>query len=70
MQQIAACYAVQIRGLHGEHTAVEGACFDISNRRRLGRLEVDLVQDMYNGVQALVRTDKEYSRNGSNLCAT
>jgi protein-arginine kinase len=28
--------------------------FDISNKRRLGRSEKDLVQDMYNGVKALI----------------
>ena len=33
--------------------------FDISNRRRLGRTEIDLVQDMYNGVKAMIAKEKE-----------
>ena len=40
---IAEKYYVQIRGIHGEHTETDDGIFDISNRRRLGRSEVDLV---------------------------
>ena len=47
---IAQKYYVQIRGIHGEHTETNDGVFDISNRRRLGRTEIDLVQDMYNGI--------------------
>ena len=32
--------------------------FDISNKRRLGRSEKDLVQDMYNGVKAMIEAEK------------
>lgn len=32
--------------------------FDVSNRRRLGRSEVDLVQDMYDGVKALLDSER------------
>merc|ERR1712107_468111 len=49
---IADKYFVQIRGAHGEHTESDDGVYDISNLRRLGRAEVDLVQDMYNGVKA------------------
>merc|ERR1712100_995093 len=52
--EIAAKYYVQIRGIHGEHTETDDGIFDISNRRRLGRSEVDLVQDMYDGVKAMI----------------
>ena len=31
----------------------------ISNKRRLGRSEVDLVQDMYNGVKSMIEKEKE-----------
>jgi len=51
-------YYVQIRGIHGEHTETDDGVFDISNRRRLGRSEKDLVQDMINGVQALIAAEK------------
>ena len=53
-QSIADKYHVQIRGIHGEHTETDDGVFDISNLRRLGRSEVDLVQDMYNGVKAMI----------------
>lgn len=56
-ERIAAHYHVQIRGIHGEHTETDDGIFDISNLRRLGRSEVDLVQDMYNGVKAMIRAE-------------
>ena len=43
MNEIADQYYVQIRGIHGEHSETDDGIFDISNRRRLGRSEVDLV---------------------------
>jgi len=55
---IADKYYVQIRGIHGEHTETDDGVFDISNRRRLGRSEKDLVQDMINGVRALIEAEK------------
>jgi len=41
--EIADKYNVQIRGIHGEHTETDDGIFDISNKRRLGRSERDLV---------------------------
>lgn len=58
MQAIADRYFVQIRGAHGEHTETDDGVFDISNLRRLGRNEVQLTQDMYNGVKALIAAEK------------
>jgi creatine kinase/arginine kinase len=58
-QAIADKYYVQIRGAHGEHTETDDGVFDISNLRRLGRSEVELVQDMYNGVKAMIKREKE-----------
>jgi len=51
---IAEKYEVQIRGIHGEHTETDDGVYDISNRRRLGKSEKELVQDMINGVHALM----------------
>jgi len=59
MESIADKYHVQIRGIHGEHTETDDGIFDISNLRRLGRNEVDLVQDMYDGVKALIKEEKK-----------
>jgi creatine kinase/arginine kinase len=55
---IADKYFVQIRGIHGEHTETDDGVFDISNRRRLGRSEAALVQDMIDGVQALIAAER------------
>jgi len=55
--KIAKEFHVQIRGIHGEHTETDDGIFDISNKRRLGRSEVELVQDMYNGVKALITAE-------------
>ncbi len=49
---------MQIRGTHGEHSESTDGIFDISNKRRLGRSEKDLVQDMYDGVKALISAEK------------
>jgi len=50
---------VQIRGAHGEHTETDDHIYDISNKRRLGMSEVSLVQDMYNGVKAMIHRELE-----------
>ncbi|MBT8344293.1 MAG: arginine kinase [Sulfurovum sp.] len=54
-------YHLQIRGIHGEHSESEGGVYDISNRRRLGITEVEAVQDMYDGVVALIAAEKTLS---------
>jgi len=64
MQAIADKYYVQIRGIHGEHSESADHTYDISNRRRLGRSEVDLVQDMYDGVKAMIEREKELRGSG------
>ena len=58
-QAIADKFHVQIRGAHGEHTETDDHIYDLSNKRRLGRSEVDLVQDMYDGVTAMIAKEKE-----------
>jgi len=49
---------VQIRGVHGEHSESNDGTYDISNKRRLGFSEVQLVHDMYNGVKAMIEAEK------------
>ena len=58
-EAIADKYFVQIRGIHGEHTETDDGTFDISNKRRLGRSEAQLVQDMIDGVHALIEAEKK-----------
>lgn len=51
-------YQLQIRGIHGEHSESEGGVYDISNKRRLGVTEVECVQEMVDGVVALIAKEK------------
>lgn len=41
--EIAEKYSVQIRGIDGEHSESKEGIFDISNKKRLGRSEKELV---------------------------
>ena len=52
-------YNVQIRGIDGEHSKTQSTIFDISNKRRLGVTEIQCIEDMYNGVVALIEKEKE-----------
>jgi len=54
---IADKYHVQIRGIHGEHSESDDGTYDISNKRRLGMGEASLVQDMIDGVHALIEAE-------------
>ena len=63
-QAIADKYYVQIRGIHGEHSESDDGVFDISNRRRLGRSEKQLVQDMIDGVRAMIDAEKALQKSG------
>ena len=67
-QAIAEKFNVQIRGQHGEHSDTSDGIFDISNRRRLGRSEKDLVQDMYYGVKEMARAELDI-RNRAEVAA-
>ncbi len=58
LEQFADQFNLQIRGIHGEHSESEGGVFDISNRRRLGVTEVDCIEDLYNGVVALITYER------------
>ena len=57
-EAIADEYYVQIRGIHGEHSESAEPIFDISNKRRLGRSERELVQDMIDGVKKMIEAEK------------
>jgi len=59
MKQITDMHHLQIRGVHGEHSESESGIYDISNSRRLGVTEVECVQDMYDGVVALISREQE-----------
>lgn len=56
--EIANMYNLQIRGTRGEHTEGEEGVFDISNKRRLGLTENDVVSEMRIGILELVKEEK------------
>ena len=55
--QMAELFSLQIRGIHGEHSESNDHIYDISNKHRLGLSEVNLVEDMYIGVKALLERE-------------
>ncbi len=57
-EAIANEFHLQIRGIDGEHSQSKGGVYDISNKRRIGVTEVQCVQDMYDGVVALIAKEK------------
>lgn len=57
-EAIAKQHHIQLRGINGEHSVSAEHVYDISNKRRLGRSSAELVQDMYDGVKALIAKEK------------
>ncbi len=50
---------LQARGMHGEHSeSGEGGIYDVSNKRRLGKSEVELIQGLYDGVTRLLEMER------------
>ena len=50
---------LQPRGVHGEHSDAGDGVYDISNKERLGKSEVVLVQTMIDGVRTLIERERE-----------
>ena len=69
-QALADEYYLQIRGIHGEHSESADGTYDISNKRRLGRSEAQLVQDMYDGVKAMINREKELMEEEGVKCGS
>merc|ERR1712072_833351 len=55
---------LQCRGTGGEHTAAVGGRVDISNSKRIGKSEVELVQVMTDGVVKLIALEKKAEAGG------
>lgn len=53
--------SLSIRGVHGEHTESEGGVFDISNKRRLGISEVEIVSSLHEGVRRLLKLEAQHA---------
>ncbi|XP_075146645.1 arginine kinase Lit v 2.0101 [Haematobia irritans] len=59
LQTMAKDLNLQIRGTGGEHTAIKDGIMDISNRRRLGYTEFELVKSLQEGIITLVKAEQE-----------
>ena len=48
-----------MRGSAGEHSAAVGGVYDVSNRERIGLTEFEAVKKMYDGVEEMIRLEKQ-----------
>ena len=55
--EIAAKYNLQVRGTSGEHSDVIGGVYDISNKRRLGINEFDVIKEMHTGIKEIIKME-------------
>jgi len=63
LEDFAKRFGVQARGSAGEHSpAGPGGKWDISNYQRIGFSEVELVQKMINGVEALIGVEQQLEK--------
>lgn len=58
---------LQVRGIHGEHSASSSNIWDLSNKRRLGLNELQALREMHAGVKAIIDAEKE--RESSQSCS-
>ena len=61
---------LQPRGTRGESGGQTGCTFDISNKHRLGYSEVELVQCMIDGVNALYEEDLVLQKKHNNVAVS
>ncbi len=59
LSSITKSHDLQIRGTQGEKTSVENNVFDISNSRRLGISEVDIITGLNEGLKALIDAEEK-----------
>ncbi|CAH1109037.1 unnamed protein product [Psylliodes chrysocephalus] len=59
LNEIAGRLNLQIRGTGGEHTESKGGVLDISNKRRLGVTEKEVIKEMFNGIQELIQLEEK-----------
>ena len=58
LERLAMVLGLQVRGTRGEHTLATDSTYDISNKQRLGKTEVALMQDLVEGVVKLVELEE------------
>lgn len=58
LNEIADKLHLQVRGTGGEHSDAKTGVYDISNKRRLGITEHEVIQEMYNGIVEIIKLEK------------
>ncbi|XP_060521483.1 arginine kinase-like [Cylas formicarius] len=58
LKNLAEKYHLQVRGTAGEHTESEGGVYDLSNKRRLGLTEHEVMKEMYTGISEILKHEK------------
>lgn len=53
---------MDVRGIDGEHTESRDGVFDISNKRRLGLTELELLKEFKDGVLKVIEEEKKLSK--------
>lgn len=59
LESVAGKFNLQVRGTTGEHTESVGGVYDVSNKRRIGLTEFEAVQEMANGIRALIQEEEK-----------
>ena len=60
--ELAAVLGLQVRGAGGEHTEKGAGAADLSNLRRLGVSEAELVASLYTAITSLIRDTEAASK--------
>ncbi|CAH1183675.1 unnamed protein product [Phaedon cochleariae] len=58
LNELADRYHLQVRGTRGEHTVAEDGIYDISNKRRLGLTEYEVIKEMFDGIVEIIKREK------------
>jgi len=62
LDEIVTRHELQLRGTGGENTEVQDSVFDVSNKRRLGLSEVEIITGLHRGVLAIIDAEKNCSK--------
>jgi len=57
MKKLAEKYRLQIRGTSGEHSEAKDGVHDISNQRRMGLTEYEIIKEMHDGIKGLIEAE-------------
>ncbi|XP_017049559.1 arginine kinase [Drosophila ficusphila] len=59
LKELSERYRLQIRGTSGEHSEAKDGVHDISNQRRLGLTEYEIIKEMHTGIKGLIEAEKK-----------